>query len=124
MKTLNILTATILSIFFYSFALADGIKMKEEAYIDDIPFNTIEIFRSIIAHDTNYIFTSEEESYIDDIPFDTEKIAKEHQSIVATEQLFELKDEEYIDDIPFDTEIIVSNYNHKCNEANTTSVTW
>ena len=49
--------------------------LEEEAYVDDIPFNTRKIFEENTTN-TAPIFTLEEEAYIDDIPFDTKKIVK------------------------------------------------
>ncbi|MCX6234840.1 MAG: hypothetical protein NT175_09000 [Bacteroidetes bacterium] len=51
--------------------------LEEEAYIDDIPFNTELIAKKVMSKPGADKFTLEEEVYIDDIPFDTEKIVKE-----------------------------------------------
>ena len=57
--------------------------MKDEEYIDDIPFDTEEIFNSMVnfdAGDKNVVvkdFYLAEEQYIDDIPFDTKKLILE-----------------------------------------------
>lgn len=49
-----------------------NIKLNEENYINDIPFNTEEIFLL-------NSFKLEEEDYIDDIPFDTKCIFDNYQ---------------------------------------------
>jgi hypothetical protein len=92
--------------------------MKEESYIDDIPFNTAEIFDAYFNGDTNIIElpSPSDEAYIDDIPFNTEKVAAEVLSEKAMAETFTLHDEEYIDDIPFDTKIIA--YRHLSKKTN------
>lgn len=82
-------------------------NLEEEAYIDDIPFDTECVSKNCIyqkAIAENFDF--EEEASINDIPFETEKI------VMINEYYFE--DESYIDDIPFDTKKIVkqNNRNH------------
>jgi len=79
-------------------------NLEDEAYIDDIPFNT-----ACVAANCNYkkavsvIFEMEEETYIDDMPFDTEKVAVNYAYNMATSVEYEMEDEANIDDIPFDT---------------------
>ena len=80
---------------------------EEEAYINDIPFDTecvsINcIYQKAIAE----TFEFEEEAYVDDIPFATDSIALNCE--------FEFEDESYIDDIPFNTNKIAkhNNRNH------------
>ncbi len=107
MKTKSILSAIILSILIGTSAIAENFKMKEEAYIPDIPFNTTEIFNAYMASDTNlFVLQLEEEAYIDDIPFNTRAIAAQQCCEKAMKQNFEMEEEAYINDIPFDTKSI------------------
>jgi hypothetical protein len=124
MKTQNLVIAIIISIFVQGVTLADGFKMKEESYIDDIPFNTTEIFDAHNNGDTNIVdlTTPAEESFIDDIPFNTEKIAGEILSAKAMAESFTLCQESYIDDIPFDTKIIAYRYLSRKTNANSSSI--
>jgi hypothetical protein len=110
MKTQKIIFAAIFSIIMQTSALADGFKLKEESYIDDIPFNTTEIYYEILAADTGnlYLPSLYEEAYIDDIPFDTKETAKIAQSEMAMEIPFSMPEEGYIDDIPFNTETVAT----------------
>ena len=89
------------------FELIPEFNFEEEAYIEDIPFDTkcvsINcIYQKAIAE----IFEFEEEAYVDDIPFATDSIALSCE--------FEFEDESYIDDIPFNTNKIAkhNNRNH------------
>lgn len=85
--------------------------LEEEAYIEDIPFDT----KCVTAH-CRYekammvVFEMEEESFVDDIPFDTKNIAQKSSS---TE--FDFEDEAYIDDIPFNTSSIATKADFKNN---------
>ncbi len=54
-------------------------SFKDEPYIDDIPFSTETIFKSL----TNPKFAIEEEEYINDIPFNTFKIATDDNEEVC-----------------------------------------
>lgn len=71
-----------------------AISMPEEEYVDDIPFNT-----AIVAMQAGAQLP--DEAYVDDIPFDT------HAMVMNTD--FNLPEEAYVDDIPFDTQCIVNN---------------
>jgi hypothetical protein len=91
--------------------------LKEEAYIDDIPFSTEKIFKRACCYYKHYgrfvaDLTLPDEEYIDDIPFNTKDIASTrmtgemlNKSFNAT---FNLDDELYIDDIPFDTKEVAA----------------
>jgi hypothetical protein len=109
----------------------------EEAYIDDIPFDTELIFEKLTMPEfdfeeeayindipaelycttpdcmyekaTSIVFETSEEGYIDDLPFNTEKIANEYQFDTALNMDFEMEAEKYIDDIPFSTALVSSN---------------
>lgn len=86
--------------------------MEEEAYIDDIPFNTAEVVNELGTE-------LAAEDYVDDIPFNTldvillENICMlpesevndtefDNRSVLASHGLV-LEDEEYVNDIPFNT---------------------
>lgn len=121
MKT-KITIASLLSILFFStVGFADNFKVKEEAYIDDIPFNTYEVYLDYAATVDGLTATlkMEEESYIDDIPFDTEHIADSILAEEAMEEVFEMPEEASIDDIPFDTHDIAESYIRKMYHAET-----
>ncbi len=100
MKTLTKITALIaIAIMFSANLNASPITFNEESYIDDIPFNTTEIYNEIIAENNLTKFTFEEEEYIDDIPFDTECVSTNclYQKAISVE--FNFEEEEYVDDI-------------------------
>jgi hypothetical protein len=85
--------------------------IKEEQYIDDIPFNTEAIatkarFEKAITIE----FKLEDETYIDDIPFKTDSLAEVILSTQAMSQNFKMTEENYVDDIPFNTSIIASEF--------------
>jgi hypothetical protein len=77
---------------------------EEEAYIDDIPFETEAVVANYeMDRLMNETFEYEEESYVDDIPFSTELVAQHVQLEKAMNVEVEYEDEVYVDDIPFDT---------------------
>lgn len=95
--------------------IADPMLVKfcldDERYIDDIPFNTKEVYREACCEHgftgNGFVdFMLEEEAYIDDIPFNTGSVAESviygsmHEFV--EEIPFELEEEEYIDDIPWE----------------------
>jgi len=85
---------------------------KDEAYIDDIPFNTAYVtanYNYLKAMAVNYELVDED--YINDIPFNTEKVTETYTYSKAVSVEFQLTDEEYIDDIPFNTQLIAQRYN-------------
>ncbi len=107
MKTSNLLSALFFSLFVSTSLFAEEFKMKEEAYIPDIPFDTHEIYLENQASDSSIILPKmQEEAYIDDIPFNTRLIAAQHCCEKAMLQSFEMEEEAYINDIPFDTKTI------------------
>jgi len=75
--------------------------LPEEAYIDDIPFNTGHIFDSLVDVSLTKTYQLTDESYIRDIPFNTAEIASENLDATS----FDLEEESYINDIPFSTEL-------------------
>lgn len=61
--------------------------MEEEAYIDDIPFDTEKIAqRALYNESQKETYQFEDEAYIDDIPFDTEEIALKQGQTFASAQ--------------------------------------
>jgi len=78
--------------------------LPEEAYIDDIPFNTGQIFDSLYDVSLTDTYQMTDESYISDIPFNTAEVATESMEMETSE--FTLDNESYIDDIPFSTKDI------------------
>ena len=75
-----------------------------EAFIDDIPFNTELIASEVLFDKTGFV--SDEEAYIDDIPFDTHSIVYDICCDRELKEKYSYRDESYIDDIPFNTEEI------------------
>jgi hypothetical protein len=71
--------------------------IEEEAYIDDIPFDTWEIASAALSDGDEV--KMEEEPYIDDIPFDTRAIACK----CLLRKMFEASGEANVSDIPFST---------------------
>lgn len=128
MKTKIYTTALIAMItLFATNIFAADFLFEEEAYIDDIPFNTEEIFLNSLFEELAYIddipfntvqvaeeasvkeveltnFEFEEEAYIDDIPFTTSSVVAQINFEKSQQVVFNFNDEEYINDIPFDTE--------------------
>ena len=84
---------------------------EEEAFINDIPFDT-----HCVSTKCKYLqaiseeFAVEEENYIDDIPFDTDQISQELSYESTLETVFEFEEEASIDDIPFDTQTVTQVY--------------
>ena len=110
MKTLLQLAAIATLIVAISFNLnSSNINLvpEEEAYINDIPFNTEEVVANFLYEKAlSDTFEFEEEAFIDDIPFDTYEVAKSYRYEKFIKNVFVFEEEEYIDDIPFDTEEI------------------
>jgi hypothetical protein len=73
----------------------------EEAYVNDIPFNTWEIaVEAIFEGDEAKL---PEESYVNDIPFDTRTIACKYLLL----KMLETRGEANVNDIPFSTEKVL-----------------
>jgi hypothetical protein len=68
------------------------ISLDEEAYVDDIPFDT----RSVVA---DMVFELDPETGANDIPFDT-------RSVVMNTRI-QKEEESYANDIPFDTRQVI-----------------
>lgn len=107
MKTTTKLPAMLLiiSMMFASstFANKKSIDFDEEAYIDDIPFNTEWVVSELMTLTIDF----EEEAYVDDIPFNTANIVANYNYILNTAVNYKMEDENYIDDIPFSTQNVV-----------------
>lgn len=100
MKTFTKITALIaIAIMFSANLIASPVNFSEELYIDDIPFNTTEVYNDIIAEQKLAEFIFEEEEYIDDIPFDTKCISTNCIYNKAISVVFDFEEEAYIDDI-------------------------
>ena len=99
----------ILSIMFATntFSIKRDIKLEEETYIDDIPFNT----EWIVYELTDPTYELEDEAYIDDIPFNTACVTVNCNYMKAISVNYEMEDEANIDDIPFDTFSIAAKSN-------------
>lgn len=79
-------------------------NFEEEAYIDDIPFDTECVSKNCIYQKAMLVaFDFEEEAFVDDIPFATSKVASESD--------FSFSEESFIDDIPFNTKEIANQNN-------------
>jgi len=79
-------------------------SFAEEAYVNDIPFNTWEVaVDAILSGDEVKL---EEEPYVNDIPFDTKAIACKY----FLNRMIETTGEVNINDIPFSTEKIYCEY--------------
>lgn len=83
---------------------ASTFQFEDEAYIDDIPFDTEMVVHLLMLAEYNF----EEEAYIDDIPFNTAKISAQYLYNDAMAVNFELPEELYVNDIPFNTCLIAA----------------
>ncbi len=96
-------TTTIIALIAILFSLniqASEYNFKEEPNVNDIPFDTKEVFDSIMAEKEMATFSFGEEIYVDDIPFDTQQISQQYLFDVAMTQTFDFEEEAYINDIP------------------------
>ena len=85
------------------------IVFEDEAYIDDIPFDTQAIAEAYLLDETMKVeFDFEEEAYVDDIPFNTNEVVKNYKTEEYLKNICDFEEETYVDDIPFDTEKIAS----------------
>ena len=68
-----------------SAAAQNEFTLQDEAYVDDIPFDTRSIAEQQLLEEAMAVdYTFEEEAYVDDIPFDTEQIASWNQDRYAS----------------------------------------
>ncbi len=98
MKTTTLIA--LLSILFTLNMNASEYTFKEEAPINDIPFDTKAIFDSLMIEKELASFHFDEEANVDDIPFDTQEISEQGLYQMAITETFEFDEENYIDDIP------------------------
>lgn len=100
LNTMKKLIATLaLGMMLSAALLADGYHEIHgaDAAINDIPFDTEEVFSEQMSVRAMTVdFEPAEESFINDIPFDT-------RSLASFEISFSLPEEEFVNDIPFDT---------------------
>ena len=83
---------------------ASTFQFEDEAYIDDIPFDTEMVVHLLMLPEYDF----EEETYVDDIPFNTAKISAQYFYEVAMAVDFEIEEEAFIDDMPFNTCLIAA----------------
>ena len=84
-------------------------NFEEEAYVDDIPFNTADISRQkLFELAMMQDFDLNEEASIDDVPFNTEQVVINYNFRQATKQVYEMTEENYVNDIPFNTCLIAA----------------
>lgn len=83
---------------------AANLHLEEEAYIDDIPFDTEMIVSELLVPEFNF----EEESYINDIPFNTSTVCAICLYEEALKVDYKMVEEEFINDIPFETEKVAT----------------
>ena len=102
LKNISILLS-LLAILFTVNLTAANLNFTDEAYIDDIPFSTKEVYDDVMNERNLQQFDFGDEEYIDDIPFDTHCISTQcfYQRAIRVD--FNFEEEAYIDDIPFDT---------------------
>jgi len=87
----------------------ENIALTEEAYVNDIPFDTGAVVAEAQYQEAlKKSFALEDEKYINDIPFDTRAIACPAACEKAMSVHFPLEEEGYINDIPFNTALIVA----------------
>ncbi len=109
MMLLITVSATAVNTCYCNESQSEKITLHEEAYINDIPFDTGMVVAEARVQDAlQGTFHLEDEKYIDDIPFDTRAIAGKACTEAAGEIHFPLEEEPYINDIPFDTSLIVA----------------
>jgi len=107
MKTLKLQLATLTAIFaLFTISLTANTNypsLLEEAYINDIPFDTEIVAESYSINEMEKDFDFFEEYEIYDIPFNTACISAECRYEMAIAEEFEMEEETYINDIPFST---------------------
>lgn len=110
MKTILKSTAiTTIFTLLFSFNMMADINFEDEAYINDIPFNTETVYSKVVIERNMLDFEMQDEAYIDDIPFDTDTVADDKRHDLALAEEFTFEEESYIDDIPFNTEQVCEN---------------
>ncbi len=83
-----------------------SLEMKQEKNVNDIPFNTLEIFQKYLSCQAmKKVFRLENEENANDIPFNTWQVYFDNQLT-----MFQLKEEKNVDDIEVNTSLIASKY--------------
>jgi len=114
MKT-KIYISAVLAIFAILFTIsltAKNFTFEDENLVNDIPFDTEQIYRQLNMEDQVPKFQFDDEELINDVPFSTEQVVETYLYTNAIQQNFTFEDEELIEDIPFDTYQVV-NYQNK-----------
>lgn len=88
-----------------TFASTTNFDFEDEAYINDIPFNT-----AMVVDQMNKI-NFNDETYIDDIPFNTAIVVAEYRYQNALTIEFNFDEELTVNDIPFNTSLVACNSN-------------
>ncbi len=119
MKTLNKISVTILISILSLTAFAGEFKLQEEAYINDVPFDTEAIVRAYKQHCAMKIaFQMQEEQYIDDFPLDTRIVVASLPCDSAMQVDYIMPEESYIDDFPLNTyEVLRSIFGMQANNT-------
>lgn len=92
---------------------AENFSMKEEACVNDIPFNTEKIAaEALAAVDSIALLLNSmpEECNVDDIPFDTHHIYVQTMAARAEKEQFSVTEEASVQDIPFNTLLIAARH--------------
>ena len=87
-----------------AFLEGDEFKLEDEPYVDDIPFNTRTIFNKYLLRK---MLETSDEANVNDIPFNTEKLLNEHLLAHLTEQY---RNEQTIQDLPALPKNIICSY--------------
>lgn len=102
---LTIIFSATLGISLFAGNTITSTKLAEESLINDIPFNTAEIYKSEMLNKKVNNLKLNDEHLVDDIPFNTEKIFTVSQ--IEKSSKLVLKEEELVNDIPFNTAEVV-----------------
>ena len=120
-KSISLLLGTFALMFSINLnAATETFSFEEEAYINDIPFNTgcvkaKYLYEKAISEEYDF----EEEAYIEDIPFNTECVTANCLYQKAINEVFVLEEEPYVNDIPFNTYKLFKN--KKCSSLTSRS---
>ncbi len=87
--TIAVLFAAISGVFANTDLLQDNykVKLQEESYVDDVPFNTNEVVASLDGDKKNseseeYDVKLEEEGYVNDVNFDTRQVVLDYMNTI------------------------------------------
>lgn len=93
-------------LFSYNNSQGNPMNFEDEAYIDDIPFDTEMVVSNMVISEFDFA----DESFIDDIPFSTHFVVLDLNFENNYSTPFSIEEETYINDIPFNTEDVVEYY--------------